>query len=99
MRLEGQVCVLTGATGGIGGAIATVLAEAGVRLVLSGRNAAALSTLAEGLGTDAVAATCAADLTTAEGRARLVDKARQVSTSGLINVSGVNDLVAETCTD
>ncbi len=38
MRLEGVVCVLTGATGGIGRPLAHGLADVGVRLILSARD-------------------------------------------------------------
>jgi NAD(P)-dependent dehydrogenase (short-subunit alcohol dehydrogenase family) len=52
--LDGAVAVVTGATGGIGGACAHALREAGARLVLVGRSASALARLAGEL--DAVAA-------------------------------------------
>jgi NAD(P)-dependent dehydrogenase (short-subunit alcohol dehydrogenase family) len=44
---RGKVAVITGASGGIGEAIAIQLAREGTRLVLSGRNAEALSLVAE----------------------------------------------------
>ena len=44
--LNDRLCVLTGATGGIGQALAQTLSENGVRLILSGRNTAALTALA-----------------------------------------------------
>lgn len=45
-----RVGVITGATGGIGTAVAKTLSEAGWRLVLSGRSAEKLDTLASQLG-------------------------------------------------
>jgi short-subunit dehydrogenase len=49
VRLEGKTVLLTGATGGLGAAVAGALAERGVALVLSGRRAEALERLASSL--------------------------------------------------
>jgi len=49
MELSGRTALLTGATGGLGRAIAGALAERGAELVLSGRRAAALEAMAAGL--------------------------------------------------
>ncbi len=49
MRLEGRTALLTGATGGLGNAIARALAERGATLVLSGRSPDALTELAGSL--------------------------------------------------
>jgi len=46
MELAGRSTLLTGATGGLGRAIATALAERGAKLILSGRKAEALEALA-----------------------------------------------------
>jgi short-subunit dehydrogenase len=46
MELAGRTALLTGATGGLGRAIARALAERGATLVLSGRNGEALAALA-----------------------------------------------------
>jgi short-subunit dehydrogenase len=46
MNLAGRKALLTGATGGLGRAIASTLAARGMQLVLSGRKAAALEALA-----------------------------------------------------
>ena len=49
-RLDGQVCLVTGAARGIGRAIAVALAEAGASVALGLRDASAGSDLAEQLG-------------------------------------------------
>ncbi len=46
-RLDGQVAVVTGASGGIGGAGAVALAEAGADVALLGRNRAKLEAVAQ----------------------------------------------------
>jgi short-subunit dehydrogenase len=49
MKLDGKTVLLTGATGGLGRAIATALSERGARLILSSRRQADLDQLATGL--------------------------------------------------
>lgn len=65
MEIEGRTALLTGATGGLGRAIAHSLSSRGAQLILSGRNQADLETLAAGLPGEGHRA-IAADLT-AEG--------------------------------
>lgn len=67
MQLAGSTVLLTGATGGLGHAIARDLADQGAQLVLTGRRAEVLQPLADELGAIAVAA----DLSDAEDVARL----------------------------
>lgn len=50
MRLDGQVVLLTGASGGLGRAIARAVHARGARVVASGRDEAALESLREELG-------------------------------------------------
>jgi short-subunit dehydrogenase len=52
MELSGRSALLTGATGGLGRAIAAALAERGAKLILSGRKAEALEALAAELPGD-----------------------------------------------
>jgi short-subunit dehydrogenase len=52
VRLEGKAVLLTGATGGLGRAMAAALAECGARLVLSSRKAEELDELVAGLRGD-----------------------------------------------
>lgn len=63
MRISGARVLLTGATGGLGGAIARDLRAAGARLVLTGRRAELLEALTRELDAQLVTA----DLSTQEG--------------------------------
>ena len=56
--LNGMTALVTGASGGIGSAIATALAAQGARLALSGSNAAKLEAFRRQLGGDHVAIAC-----------------------------------------
>jgi len=56
--LTGMTALVTGASGGIGSAIARSLAERGARLALSGSNAAKLAEFAASLGGDHVQLPC-----------------------------------------
>ena len=75
---------MVGATGGLGSAIARLLADAGARLTLSGRRADALDALARELG-EAVVGTVVADLTV-PGSA---DEVVRQSTAGERGLDGV----------
>lgn len=77
-RIRGKVVCITGATGGIGNEIARAFAREGARLVLSGRNAAALEAIAAELkhrGTDVLTVT--SDVTVPADIERLVAEATQ----------------------
>ncbi len=56
--LSGMTALVTGASGGIGSAIATALAGQGARLAVSGSNAEKLEAFRVGLGGDHVALVC-----------------------------------------
>ena len=79
--LTGKTALVTGATGGIGGAIAKALHGAGAHVVLSGTREAALQDLAQALGgrTSAVAA----NLSDAESVDGLIGRAEEAAGNGL----------------
>jgi short-subunit dehydrogenase len=76
VELGGQVALVTGATGGIGNAIARALHERGARVLLSGRRRNALDELAASLGDRAEV--LVADLAERDGATRLAEDAGAV---------------------
>jgi NAD(P)-dependent dehydrogenase (short-subunit alcohol dehydrogenase family) len=91
--LNGRVALVTGASGGIGAALAEGLAAAGAAVALSGRNEARLDSLAQSIhAAGGSAATFAADLDEPEAGARLA--AAVADTLGpigiLVNCAGRN---------
>jgi NAD(P)-dependent dehydrogenase (short-subunit alcohol dehydrogenase family) len=85
----GKVAVVTGASSGIGRAIAASLAQAGASVVLVSRDAAALAEAAAAAG--AATHTVAADVTAADAPARIVGGAveRFGGLDILVNAAGV----------
>jgi dehydrogenase/reductase SDR family member 4 len=84
-RLDDRVCVVTGASKGIGAAIAVACAEAGARVVVSSRKQESVDAVAAALtarGLQAAAVAC--HVGKADDRARLVDFA--VKTYGGVDV-------------
>lgn len=75
--LGGKSALVTGASGGIGGAIARALHQAGARVVLAGTRRAALDELAAALGERAFVAT--ADLADAAAADGLVKQAEEMA--------------------
>ncbi|MDQ2677698.1 MAG: SDR family oxidoreductase [Actinomycetota bacterium] len=74
MEIEGRRVLLTGATGGLGSAIAMDLSQRGAELVLSGRRTSELESLAALTGGSVLTA----DLATADGLEALCDAASDV---------------------
>lgn len=73
--LTGKTALVTGATGGIGGAIAKALHAAGATIGISGRNTEKLEALAAELGQRVTVLT--ADLSTAEAAVELAKRAEE----------------------
>ncbi|MGU7778721.1 SDR family NAD(P)-dependent oxidoreductase [Burkholderia sp. PU8-34] len=101
LALDNQICVVTGAAGGIGTAIAQVLADAGARLALLDRDADRTIALAEQLrarGRDAVAIAC--DIGDASSVAHAAERVHRelgtadvlVNNAGLLRPGGIDTL-------
>lgn len=95
-HLRGKTAIVTGAAGGIGEALCAKLAEYGMNLVISGRNAGKLQALAEALAAKgAKAQVCAGDLTDLDFADRLLSCARE--TFGGVDVIVNNAGLAHNC--
>ncbi len=94
MKLSGKTILITGATGGIGSAVALELASRDASLIIVGRNAKRLDALfarLRALGTEVLP--IAADIADVEQRTRLVEKIleRGATLDILINCAGVQN--------
>lgn len=83
---QNQVVLITGATGGIGNAMAKALDEQGAHLILTGRNEHKLKQLHESLGHHHTVV--AADISLSEGRDKIIHTCEKLPVSILINNAG-----------
>ncbi len=89
--LTGKTALVTGATGGIGAAIARVVHGQGARVVLSGTRAEALEEMAAGLGERAAVAVCQFDDSAAvDGLVAAAEAAAGAPLDILIANAGIN---------
>jgi short-subunit dehydrogenase len=91
--LHGTLIVLTGASGGIGAAIALRLASRGARLILVGRSAQRLQSVRDTLPACGQPHRCvAADLSTVAGRQAVCDELEALAQPlfGLVNCAGIS---------
>src|SRR4051794_33753896 len=92
--MDGKVCVVTGATSGIGQALAAGLASRGARVAIVGRNPAKLEATAAAIGG---ADTFRADLSLLAEVRRLADDLAAAYPDGidvLMNNAGIHTLAA-----
>ncbi|WP_386081306.1 SDR family oxidoreductase [Vreelandella sp. F11] len=83
-----QRVLITGASGGIGHALAEVLAQRGAQLLISGRKQEVLTALADRFPDHITAVS--ADLTSTDDRNRLINAAQLADCNMLINAAGSN---------
>src|SRR5581483_6838285 len=95
MELTGRTVLLTGATGGIGHAIARALAQRGAKLLLTGRRADVLEPLAAELGGEAIAADLADAAAVEELAGRCGHADVLVANAGLSSSGNVETFTAE----
>jgi len=99
MLISDKKVLLTGATGGIGAAIAKVFSDAGATLILTARDKDKLAALKENIG-NAKNRILPLDLTKADDRQALYEVAEQENIDILLNNAGVNKLaLLQECDD
>lgn len=103
-RLAGKVALITGATGGIGGATAELFARAGAQLVVTDRDGEAAEALAERLrADDADVIGAELDVSSAEQWTRVIESTRRrfggldilINVAGVVDWAGVEDAEQE----
>lgn len=91
MDIQGKTVLLTGASGGIGQALARALAAAGARLILSGRKHEQLNVIRQELPGEGHLV-IAVDLSDERDRQKLITMAKAQNVDVLINNAGINQL-------
>ena len=95
MQVQGKTFILTGASGGIGQALAHQLSAAGARLLLVGRQAQRLTALCTSISAtpdQGPHTWLVADLTLEHDRQQLLKAAQSLGgVDGLINNAGISD--------
>ncbi len=93
MNIANKTVLLTGASGGLGQALATVLADAGANLILVGRREPVLEQLRNSLPNAEAHCVIAADIASDQGRERVIDVCRSLpgGVQVLINNAGVSE--------
>lgn len=81
--------VVTGASSGIGERLAHLLADAGISLILVGRNQERLNAVVEALSSKVSVSALSLDLATNEGRAKLIDVIHNEVPDLVVNNAGV----------
>lgn len=88
MKPEFSLALITGATSGIGEALAIFLAKKGINLILSGRNEEKLKSLQSTLGKQVSVQTIQADLSLPTDRRKVGSKIRELGPDLVINNAG-----------
>jgi NAD(P)-dependent dehydrogenase (short-subunit alcohol dehydrogenase family) len=78
LRIKGRLALVTGSTMGIGHAIAETLAAEGARVIVNGRNEAAVKDTVAALSRHGAAHGIAADLATAAGAQKVADASARI---------------------
>ena len=98
MELTGKTVIITGASRGIGAAVAKIFAQNGARVGLIARSGGAISELAAEIGADAIATPC--DVADYRAVAQAVEtiEAKLGATNVLINNAGVIEPISHLAT-
>lgn len=84
LKINNKLALITGSTQGIGRAIAEALVTEGARVIVNGRNAAAVQDVAAALSKHGEAHGIAADLSTAAGAQTLLTKTAAIGTVDIL---------------